>query len=153
MRPRAQCEYRTPYSHSSHLYYTLEPPTQVLIFLSLSFFFFSTTVSKGHQISAKMSLPSHEQIADMAAHASDDLRPNIIVCVSICAFLSVMIVATRLFARFVGGTMLLLADYLIIFALVCRLWRSKLIAVRLTISLRIVDSLYPILRCTRIMYR
>ncbi|KAI2463957.1 hypothetical protein F4781DRAFT_95366 [Annulohypoxylon bovei var. microspora] len=64
-----------------------------------------------------MSLPSPEQVAYMVAHASDDLRPNIIVCVSVCAFLSVVFVATRLFARWLHGNTLLLADYLIIFAL------------------------------------
>ncbi|KAI1409847.1 hypothetical protein F5Y13DRAFT_169053 [Hypoxylon sp. FL1857] len=64
-----------------------------------------------------MSAPTPEQIAYMMAHASDDLRPNIIVCVSICAFLAVLFVGTRLYARWLHGNTLLLADYLIIFAL------------------------------------
>ncbi|KAI0839478.1 hypothetical protein F5Y06DRAFT_23125 [Hypoxylon sp. FL0890] len=64
-----------------------------------------------------MATPSPEEIAYMMAHASDDLRPNIIVCVSICAFLAAVFVATRLFARWLHGNTLMLADYLIIFAL------------------------------------
>ncbi|OTB06303.1 hypothetical protein M426DRAFT_319043 [Hypoxylon sp. CI-4A] len=64
-----------------------------------------------------MATPSPEQIADMMAHASDNVRPNIIACVAICAFLAVVFVATRLFARYLHGNTLLLADYLIIFAL------------------------------------
>ncbi|KAI0107963.1 hypothetical protein F4776DRAFT_416780 [Hypoxylon sp. NC0597] len=64
-----------------------------------------------------MSAPSAEQIAYMMAHASDNLRPNIIVCVSICGFLATLFVAVRLFARWLHGNTLLLADYLIIFAL------------------------------------
>ncbi|KAI1091696.1 hypothetical protein F5B19DRAFT_251599 [Rostrohypoxylon terebratum] len=64
-----------------------------------------------------MAAPSPEQIAYMMAHADDDVRVNIVVCVSVCAFLSVVFVATRLFARWLHGNSLLLADYLIIFAL------------------------------------
>lgn len=71
-----------------------------------------------------MAAPSPEQIAYMMAHADDDVRVNIVVCVSVCAFLSVVFVATRLFARWLHGNNLLLADYLIIFALVrCQLRR------------------------------
>ncbi|KAJ2972262.1 hypothetical protein NUW58_g9222 [Xylaria curta] len=64
-----------------------------------------------------MSSPSPEQIADMMAHASDDQRPSIIACVSISAFLATIIVGARLFARLIQGNVLLIADYLISFAL------------------------------------
>ncbi|KAI0537287.1 hypothetical protein GGR58DRAFT_355458 [Xylaria digitata] len=64
-----------------------------------------------------MSLPSPEQIAYMMAHASDDLRPNIVACISISAFHAFLIVVARLFARWIHGNSLLIADYLIIFAL------------------------------------
>ncbi|KAI4861116.1 hypothetical protein F4820DRAFT_452211 [Hypoxylon rubiginosum] len=64
-----------------------------------------------------MSLPSPEQIAYMVAHADDDARPNIIACVAISAFLATVFVGTRLYARWLHGNTLLLADYLIIFAL------------------------------------
>ncbi|KAI6082199.1 hypothetical protein F4821DRAFT_219273 [Hypoxylon rubiginosum] len=64
-----------------------------------------------------MSLPSPEQIAYMLAHADDDVRSNIVGCVTVCAILSVIFVGTRLFARWLHRNTLLLADYLIIFAL------------------------------------
>jgi hypothetical protein len=65
-----------------------------------------------------MSMPSPEQIADMLAHASDDLRVNIVACVTVCATLATVIVAARIYARWIHGNALLLADYLIIVALV-----------------------------------
>ncbi|KAI0390654.1 hypothetical protein F5Y17DRAFT_49569 [Xylariaceae sp. FL0594] len=65
-----------------------------------------------------MSAPSPEQIAFMAAHSSDDLRPNIIACVSASAALAALIVGGRLFSRLVQGGYLLGADYLILFALI-----------------------------------
>ncbi|KAI1118685.1 hypothetical protein F5Y14DRAFT_399397 [Nemania sp. NC0429] len=64
-----------------------------------------------------MSLPPPGQIIDISAHASDDLRPNIIICVSISAFLAVTIVLARLYTRTTSGNTLLAADYLIVFAL------------------------------------
>lgn len=54
----------------------------------------------------------------MLAHADDDVRSNIVGCVTVCAILSVIFVGTRLFARWLHRNTLLLADYLIIFALV-----------------------------------
>lgn len=65
-----------------------------------------------------MSTPGPEEIAYMEAHASDNLRPNIIACVSICAFLAAVFLAARLLARRLSGSKVFLADYLIIFSFV-----------------------------------
>ena len=64
-----------------------------------------------------MSMPGPEQIAYMQAHASDDLRSNVIACCSVCAFFAAVFVAARLFARHLSSKFLL-ADWLNIFSFV-----------------------------------
>ncbi|KAK3321247.1 hypothetical protein B0T19DRAFT_262558 [Cercophora scortea] len=66
-----------------------------------------------------MPFPTPADILYMQEHAGDNLGPNIIVCVAVCAFLAALFVALRLWGRTLRNTKrLFLDDWLILGALV-----------------------------------